>query len=64
MNPKYRKRRLLSSAESDRGSPSVPTADREGHTKVKVNYPAETPDFPEGHEDPEQSAELERQQDA
>jgi hypothetical protein len=29
-----------------------------------ADHPAQTPDFPEANEDPEQSAELELQQDA
>jgi hypothetical protein len=54
----------LPSTESDRVGPPVPSATGDFPTVVVTQHPAETPDFPEAHEDPEQSAELERQQDA
>jgi hypothetical protein len=64
MKSKFRPKRLQCNTESNRANPQTPTADGDGPVVVDGNHPAEKPDFPERHEDPEQSAELERQQDA
>lgn len=63
MKPTLRKNPVASNRKDSRVIPLASTADE----RVKVAdaiHPAETEDFPEAHEDPEQSAELERQQDA
>jgi hypothetical protein len=36
----------------------VPTASGDCPTVVNTNHPAATPDFPEAHENPEQSAKI------
>ena len=64
MNPKFQNMRLLSIVKSEGVIPPVSTTDGK-HLKVpEALQPADIRDFPEAHDDPEQSEELERQQDA
>jgi hypothetical protein len=61
---KMPKKRLLCVAVSEILGPADPSSAPESSTPPQVTRDADAQDFPEGHEDPAQSAELERQQDA
>jgi len=58
------KKRRLSLAVSDIFRTSEPPSDQETNALKASTRLADLSDFPEGQEDPAQSAELERQQDA
>lgn len=64
MKPKLPENRPPFAALPDRANPAAPSEKRHDATVAGANQPAESADFPEAHEDPAQSAELERQQDA
>ncbi|MDD2881024.1 MAG: hypothetical protein PHQ58_11345 [Rhodoferax sp.] len=64
MKPKLPKKRRLCLEVAKMLSPAEPPSSREDCHLVNTPSSAAAPDFPEGREDPEQSAELERQQDA
>lgn len=64
MKPKSQNKPLLSSAKSEGAIPPVSITDGKHPKATDAFRPAETLDFPEAHDDPEQSEELERQQDA
>jgi hypothetical protein len=64
MKLKSQNKWLLSGAKSEGLTPSVSTTDDECPKVSDAFRPADTRDFPEAHDDPEQSEELERQQDA
>lgn len=64
MKPKLPENRPLPVAVPDRANSPAPSVKGHDATVADVNQSAEPPDFPESHEDPAQSAELERQQDA
>lgn len=64
MKPKLPKKRTLCLAVAEMLSPAEPPSGPEGSQVVNATNPEDAPDFPEGREDPDQSAELERQQDA
>ncbi len=63
MKPIFRKNPVAATRKFGRVIPLAYTTD-EHATVADAVHPAETEDFTEAHEDPEQSAELERQQDA
>ncbi|HEY8907160.1 MAG TPA: hypothetical protein VIM63_14090 [Rhodoferax sp.] len=64
MKPKLPNKRILCLAVSKMLSPVEPPSNHEGCQLVDAANLEVAADFPEGREDPEQSAELERQQDA
>ena len=64
MKAKLSKKRTVCVAIAEMLGQPEPPSGREGDQLANPTNPADAPDFPEGREDPEQSAELERQQDA
>lgn len=64
MNPNLSKKRTVCVAIAEMLGPAEPPSGPEGGQLANTTNPADATDFPEGREDPEQSAELERQQDA
>lgn len=64
MTPKLPKKRILCLAVGEMLGPTEPPSSHEDGQLANTTNQGDAPDFPEGREDPEQSAELERQKDA
>ena len=64
MKPKLPNKRILCLAVTEMLSSVEPSPNHEGCQLVDAANPEVAADFPEGREDPGQSAELELQQDA